>query len=130
MESNDVSLIRESMHHETSTNFIEKFRCSKCSFELRYLNLSKWKTDPCLQTRRNYYCCVKKRKLLHFFVIVEYLADSTYTYKPKYYYQLYAIHRWYWNYNFPLIYCFILSKIESWYIKIWANIKMYVWSWD
>jgi len=37
----------------------------------------------------------------------EYLADGTFTYKPKYFYQLYTIHGWSRNYYFPLVHCFL-----------------------
>ena len=43
----------------------------------------------------------------------EYLADGTFTYKPKYFYQQYTIHGWSRNYYFPLIHCFLPSKTES-----------------
>jgi len=125
--SNDISLIRKSMDYERrkhlptlprsledALNFVSNCDILTCQNEkMTYV----YKQDEII--------IVTCKKNIEFLCnhCDEYLADGTFTYKPKYFYQQYTIHGWSRNYYFPLIHCFLPSKTESCYIKMWANIK-------
>jgi hypothetical protein len=51
------------------------------------------------------------------------LADGTFIYCPKHFYQQYTIHGVCKNYYVPLVFCFLLSKTKDIYKQMWETIK-------
>ncbi|CAI6369909.1 unnamed protein product [Macrosiphum euphorbiae] len=51
------------------------------------------------------------------------LADGTFTYCPKHFYQQYTIHGVCKNYYVPLVFCFLPSKTKDIYKQMWETIK-------
>jgi len=51
------------------------------------------------------------------------LADGTFTYCPKHFFQQYTIHGVCKNYYVPLVFCFLPSKTKDIYKQMWETIK-------
>jgi len=49
--------------------------------------------------------------------------DGTFTYSPKYFYQMYTIHAYMTGYYVPIIYAFLRSKEEGTYLEMWEGNK-------
>ncbi|XP_025405636.1 uncharacterized protein LOC112679908 [Sipha flava] len=51
------------------------------------------------------------------------LADGTFTYCPKHFFQQYTIHGLTRGHYVPLVFCFLPSKTLKCYIRMWTNLK-------
>lgn len=51
------------------------------------------------------------------------LADGTFTYFPKHFYQQYTIHGVCKQYYVPFVFCFLPSKTKEAYTQMWETLK-------
>ncbi|KAF6215099.1 hypothetical protein GE061_009849 [Apolygus lucorum] len=51
------------------------------------------------------------------------IADGTFTYAPKHFYQLYTVHVSINGFHMPVLYAFLSGKSKGVYVSLWMNVK-------